>query len=302
MLKNLENCKISRLFSSALNVILRRERSELSGEYRNVISLLLKETNNIAYRFFTPVILGLVPKILAQQVTNLVNKFALLFKRSMLSQDCRNASGNDGCWGREFNTLSQCGRSMIEMLGVLAIIAVLSVGGIAGYSKAMEKWKINKMAEEYSYLIHGLLEHLTEFQNLPDYTGLIDTGLAMGIIPDNWKRVDNLHVNDAFGNKIKPYVRDNKLVIDFYFGGHNSEANTQGFYKKACKVLMRDMAAPLHYSVNNVWIFFGSSSQSKIFFGDSVCKENCLRDISLKDINDACNLCDSRMCGLIMEF
>ena len=31
------------------------------------------------------------------------------------------------------------GRSMIEMLGVLAIIAVLSVGGIAGYSKAMEK-------------------------------------------------------------------------------------------------------------------------------------------------------------------
>ena len=30
------------------------------------------------------------------------------------------------------------GRSMIEMLGVLAIIAVLSVGGIAGYSKAME--------------------------------------------------------------------------------------------------------------------------------------------------------------------
>ena len=71
---------------------------------------------------------------------------------------------------------NQLGRSMIEMLGVLAIIGVLSVAGIAGYSKAMEKYK---MAEEYSYLIHGLLEHLTEFQNLPDYTGLIDTGLAM---------------------------------------------------------------------------------------------------------------------------
>ncbi len=27
----------------------------------------------------------------------------------------------------------QCGRSMIEMLGVLAIIGVLSIGGIAGY-------------------------------------------------------------------------------------------------------------------------------------------------------------------------
>ena len=38
----------------------------------------------------------------------------------------------------------QCsGRSMIEMLGVLAIIGVLSVGGIAGYYKAMEKFKQN---------------------------------------------------------------------------------------------------------------------------------------------------------------
>lgn len=36
------------------------------------------------------------------------------------------------------------GRSMIEMLGVLAIIGVLSVSGIAGYSKAMEKFKRNK--------------------------------------------------------------------------------------------------------------------------------------------------------------
>ena len=39
---------------------------------------------------------------------------------------------------------AQSGRSMIEMLGVLAIIGVLSVGGIAGYSKAMMKYRINK--------------------------------------------------------------------------------------------------------------------------------------------------------------
>ena len=41
------------------------------------------------------------------------------------------------------------GRSMIEMLGVLAIIGVLSVGGIAGYGKAMEKFKVNKIVEDY---------------------------------------------------------------------------------------------------------------------------------------------------------
>ena len=42
---------------------------------------------------------------------------------------------------------SQFGRSMIEMLGVLAIIAVLTTGGIAGYSKAMEMWKISRQKE-----------------------------------------------------------------------------------------------------------------------------------------------------------
>ena len=42
------------------------------------------------------------------------------------------------------------GRSMIEMLGVLAIIGVLSVGGIAGYTKAMEKIHVNKIVNMIS--------------------------------------------------------------------------------------------------------------------------------------------------------
>jgi Tfp pilus assembly protein PilE len=48
--------------------------------------------------------------------------------------------------------LVQGGRSMIEMLGVLAIIGVLSVGGIAGYSKAMTKFKINKTINQVSQI------------------------------------------------------------------------------------------------------------------------------------------------------
>lgn len=41
---------------------------------------------------------------------------------------------------------SMSGRSMIEMLGVLAIIGVLSAGGIAGYSMAMNAYKTNEVA------------------------------------------------------------------------------------------------------------------------------------------------------------
>lgn len=53
---------------------------------------------------------------------------------------------------------NQIGRSMIEMLGVLAIIAVLSVGGIAGYGKAIEQFKVNRLIEEYGYVVQQLIE------------------------------------------------------------------------------------------------------------------------------------------------
>ena len=42
---------------------------------------------------------------------------------------------------------SEKGRSMVEMLGVLAIIGVLSVGGIYGYTVAMTKYKANEVAQ-----------------------------------------------------------------------------------------------------------------------------------------------------------
>ena len=49
--------------------------------------------------------------------------------------------------------INQSGRSMIEMLGVLAIIGVLSVGGIAGYSKAMAKFRVNKSIDQISHIV-----------------------------------------------------------------------------------------------------------------------------------------------------
>ncbi len=44
--------------------------------------------------------------------------------------------------------MKETGRSMVEMLGVLAIIGVLSVAGIAGFKTAMTKYKTNELLEE----------------------------------------------------------------------------------------------------------------------------------------------------------
>jgi type II secretory pathway pseudopilin PulG len=40
---------------------------------------------------------------------------------------------------------NESGRSMVEMLGVLAIIGVLSIGGIAGYTMAMNRYRANEI-------------------------------------------------------------------------------------------------------------------------------------------------------------
>ena len=45
---------------------------------------------------------------------------------------------------------NQNGRSMVEMLGVLAIVGVLSVTGIIGYTIAMRKYRANEIAQAIS--------------------------------------------------------------------------------------------------------------------------------------------------------
>ena len=75
----------------------------------------------------------------------------------------------------------QSGRSMVEMLGVLAIIGVLSVGGISGYSKAMAKFKLTKAQDQISMLLMNIR---TAFSGSANYDGLENSSaIALNIIP-----------------------------------------------------------------------------------------------------------------------
>lgn len=74
----------------------------------------------------------------------------------------------------------QSGRSMVEMLGVLAIIGVLSVGGIAGYSKAMAKYKTNQTLDQLSMLITNIR---TLYATQPSFAGLNNgTAISFGVV------------------------------------------------------------------------------------------------------------------------
>lgn len=77
--------------------------------------------------------------------------------------------------------VNEQGRSMIEMLGVLAIVGVLSVGGIAGYSKAMNKFKTNKAIDQINMLSTNIR---TLFSSQGNYTGMNNKVLVKaGVIP-----------------------------------------------------------------------------------------------------------------------
>ena len=77
----------------------------------------------------------------------------------------------------------QSGRSMVEMLGVLAIIGVLSVGGISGYSKAMAKYKLTKAQDQMAMILINLR---TAYATSPDYSGLNNAAaISLNIVPSD---------------------------------------------------------------------------------------------------------------------
>ena len=97
--------------------------------------------------------------------------------------------------------VNENGRSMVEMLGVLAIIGVLSVGGIAGYSKAMNKYKINKTTDQVSMLVANIR---TLFSSQGNYAGL-DNAKAkkFGVVPnDMYTNVSSSGIKNAFGGQV----------------------------------------------------------------------------------------------------
>ena len=126
------------------------------------------------------------------------------------------------------------GRSMVEMLGVLAIIGVLSVGGIAGYSKAMNKYKINKTTDQVSMLVANIR---TLFSSQGDYAGLNNgQAIKFGVVPNDMytpasKYTSKTSIENAFGgavtiaaDKARNDDADSNEAFTIRYDGLSSEA------------------------------------------------------------------------------
>lgn len=115
--------------------------------------------------------------------------------------------------------MQQKGRSMVEMLGVLAIIGVLSAGGLAGYSKAMYQHRLNKQAEQIGYILDNsavLHSQGIDLSTVPYYAKTFFN--SIGAIPKEMVKDDSYFIYDSFKNQVLLYRNRSCATCPHYFG------------------------------------------------------------------------------------
>ena len=204
------------------------------------------------------------------------------------------------------------GRSMIEMLGVLAIIAVLSVGGIAGYSKAMEQWKISRQKEYLAELFLQSINLKDDFMRecLKDnkVVPTADIMEAMGGIPDGLTKIHNNAFEDFAGNNLDMLMwyntwnsQDGKThhayeySLRFLISQNNVSTRLQQQY---CVTFLEQAQAIAPY-VDDIANFASDISYN----GFSATRLDNIGSAKPNEIYDFCKKCNSeKRCSLIMFF
>ena len=205
------------------------------------------------------------------------------------------------------------GRSMVEMLGVLAIIGVLSVGAIAGYSKAMMKYKLNQHAQAVNLLINNSLSIKDKLQYIPNGSTLYGTLFyKMNLLPDGIKYISNNKLEDIwFKGKILIYYTNDKYIINGVekqnnFGGIQFKFSASSEGREIC----RNIVIAAKENAANLWqVEVGKKDSLDETYehyignllGDAFCSEKqrkCLRNLDLDKINKLCSPCVVGTCNI----
>ena len=139
------------------------------------------------------------------------------------------------------------GRSMVEMLGVLAVIGVLSFGGIQGYKYAMDKHRANDIVHEVNMRVQDIWHTYqdkpfpAEFSEWPEMT---QTGFPIDIVPNPnnitfsvdvenvpngvCKQVMNEGLNDALVKMIRIVPNDTDSDAGVIYNGDVSVCEEYG--------------------------------------------------------------------------
>ena len=171
----------------------------------------------------------------------------------------------------------ESGRSMVEMLGVLAIVGVLSIGGIMGYSYGMDKYRANETINDIMLRRSDLLaQHLkTSAPNL-----------------DAWKDETTIYPIDLV--EMEDEV-DGQLNTVYGVG-------VSGVHFKTCQMIAEELFSQAQIIINGY--------QYNGAFNNSLCNQNNANEMDFYFVpnaicrNDAdcgslgCGLCINGTCDL----
>ena len=212
----------------------------------------------------------------------------------------------------KLSKFNEIGRSMVEMLGVLAIIGVLSVGAIAGYSKAMMKYKLNKHAESFNQLLNNVIHLKPQLeQSFRDYSKFdFETFSKLNLIPDGMTAdVKNKVILDNFGTRIYYYVgyHNEGRTFENYFNIVLSQDGAKVTKEKTevCHNIVniaKENAANIHnlQTRNHLEVSYSTF----IRYGDlstNTDPEKLLRNMTLEDVEQFCYACTSeKQCAFML--
>lgn len=194
---------------------------------------------------------------------------------------------------KNFESSVQYGRSMIEMLGVLTIIAVLSVGGIAGYSKAMQMYKLNRYREALIMLFSNFMQVKDDFvRNGGDpNVNYMEIMEALNMMPKEFKVVRNCNwrnLIDMYGHSIR-----------FYYDNANGNNNFSILYsmsidKTSFLICQAIVETSIAFS-GDIWKIYrrptsGDDYMFYVAYGNKHCAKNsrCLDTLTVNDIKELC--------------
>ncbi len=192
---------------------------------------------------------------------------------------------------------SENGRSMVEMLGVLAIIGVLSVGVISGYSKAMMKYKLNKQTEQLNQVVNSVIKYVHIMDSYKQAQNLTSLFVKLGEIPrEMLKNNNDNYFYDVFNTRMYIYNEvdnsNNKnwhaLIIYVNLPLLSNSNDSLEICRNVLTVAKENSA-----DINSVYTTSGSGTDDnrKFYFnGDKNCKNNkvCLRNMTINNIYEAC--------------
>lgn len=185
---------------------------------------------------------------------------------------------------------AQCGRSMIEMLGVLSIVGILSVGSIYHLGRILTEYRQIRIAEEYAWLVQNIVADFNALRFPKDQRNIGSYIAKSPLMPAGWKLKRGYLQNDMGQVLFLQDSGSRKLQINFEMAKKQGMTPNQ---KGLCRILFNNVLRPLAseiYMAANYW----GNDHALPFYGTNYCNngnKKCLSRISAEEIEEQCALC-----------